>query len=256
MPYHFSLYKFHFLFFIIEISFFIFDTLNSNVGVDGIVLQDVDPSKGSFADTPAVPKGAQLKALHTKMRSMYNSLMIRVNASGSHSVGPDLILCAYERCGVENRPKDISLFFYYLTVRDKDLAFLTSVLFPEESATEFSDTLSVDTTKSETKYGKKQRVLKETAETKQSASEAKQISMMKALLVSEGDSASTQELTTSLVYKNNMAAETEQMTKRKTEIDILLSVLSNESVFSKFSKEIQEGVQEKLNKLLMNQINM
>ena len=53
-----------------------------------------------------------------------------------------------------------------------------------------------------------------------------------------------------------MVAETEQMTKKKTEIDILLSVLSNESVFSKFSKEIQEGVQEKLNKLLMNQINM
>ena len=63
-------------------------------------------------------------------------------SSGSHSVGPDLILCAYERCGVENRPKDISLLFYCLTVRDKDLAFLTSVLFPEESATEFSDTLT------------------------------------------------------------------------------------------------------------------
>ena len=167
-----------------------------------------------------------------------------------------MILCAYERSGVENWQKDISLFFYYLTVRDKDLAFLTSVLFPEESTTEFSDTLSVDTMKSETKYGKKQRELKEGAETKQSASEAKQIAMMKTLLLSEGGSSSTQELTTSVVYKYNMAAETEQMTKRKTEIDILLSVLSNESVLSKFSKEIQEGVQEKLSKLLMNQINM
>ena len=47
-----------------------------------------------------------------------------------------------------------------------------------------------------------------------------------------------------------MAAETEQMTKKKTEIDILLSVLSNESAFSKFSKVIQEDVQEKLNKIL------
>ena len=69
------------------------------------------------------------------MRSLYNALVIRVNTSGSHSVGPDLILFAYERSGVEKRPKDISLFFYYLTV---------------------SDTLSVDT-----KYGKKQRELKE-----------------------------------------------------------------------------------------------
>ena len=78
-----------------------------------------------------------------------------------------MILFAYERSGVEKRPKDISLFFYYLTVRDKDLAFLTSVLYPQESATEFSDTLSVDTMKSETKYEKKQRELKETAEMKQ-----------------------------------------------------------------------------------------
>ena len=50
---------------------FIFDTLNSDVGVDGVVLQNVDPSKGSLTDTPAVPKGAQLKALHTKKRSMF-----------------------------------------------------------------------------------------------------------------------------------------------------------------------------------------
>ena len=48
-----------------------------------------------------------------------------------------------------------------------------------------------------------------------------------------------------------MVAETEQMTKKKTEIDILRCVLSNESAFSKFTKEIQEGVQEKLNKIPM-----
>ena len=52
-----------------------------------------------------------------------------------------------------------------------------------------------------------------------------------------------------------MAAETEQMTTKKTEIDILLSVLSNESAFSKFSEEIQEGVQEKLNKILIKKIS-
>ena len=50
---------------------FIFDTLNSDVGVDGVVLQNEDSSNRSFADTPAVPKGAQLKALHTKMRPMF-----------------------------------------------------------------------------------------------------------------------------------------------------------------------------------------
>ena len=52
-----------------------------------------------------------------------------------------------------------------------------------------------------------------------------------------------------------MVAETEQMTKKKTEIDILRSVLSNESAFSKFSKEIQEGVQEKLYKILIKKIS-
>ena len=50
-----------------------------------------------------------------------------------------------------------------------------------------------------------------------------------------------------------MVAETEQMTKKKTEIDILRSVLSNQSAFSKFSKEIQEGVQ--FNKILIKKIS-
>ena len=66
----------------------------------------------------------------------------------------------YEIC----RPEwDISLFFYYLTVRDKDLFFFISIIFPKEIAIEFSDTLSEfsDTMKSETKYWKKQRELKE-----------------------------------------------------------------------------------------------
>ena len=48
-------------------------------------------------------------------------------------------------------------------MRDKDLFFLISIIFPKEIAIEFSDTLSEfsDTMKSETKYGKKQRELKE-----------------------------------------------------------------------------------------------
>ena len=52
-----------------------------------------------------------------------------------------------------------------------------------------------------------------------------------------------------------MVTETEQITKKKTEIDILRSVLSNESAFSKFSKEIQVGVQEKLNKIPMKKVS-
>ena len=52
-----------------------------------------------------------------------------------------------------------------------------------------------------------------------------------------------------------MVTETEQITKKKTEIDILRSVLSNESAFSKFSKKIQVGVQEKLNKIPMKKIS-
>lgn len=238
---------------------------NFHAGIEGAVLYDIDPSKGSFADTPALPKGLQLKALHTKFRSLFNGLMSRVNASGSHSVGEDLILCAYERCGLENRPKDMALLFYYMTVRDRDLAFLTSTLFPEESASEFSENYGDEEIKSETKYGKKQRLMKVTAEMHQSAAEVKQVSLIKACL--NPASEVSEEMNSSIIFKNNMqgeesrasklllnaSCELESAKKLQIEINIVLSILSNEVVFARLAPEKQASINEQLTNLLDRQ---
>ena len=66
----------------------------------------------------------------------HNVLMNRVNVSGSHSSGDDLIKCAYNMCGALNRGKDINIFFFYMMVRDHDLAFLRAVLDEDECASE------------------------------------------------------------------------------------------------------------------------
>ena len=85
--------------------------------------------------------------------------MSRVMVSGSHSSGDDLIRCAYDRCGLELRPKDLKLFIFYLRVRGHDLAFCCGILHADESASETTSTsdLSVEV-KKETNYAKRQKV--------------------------------------------------------------------------------------------------
>lgn len=102
----------------------------------GCVLEDINPAKGVFSNTSKTPKGKQLKDLHTAMRSQYNLLLSRITASGSHSANEDLILHAYDRCGVENRGKDVGLLYYYMCFKEKDLEFLTATLFADESVSE------------------------------------------------------------------------------------------------------------------------
>ena len=87
----------------------------------GRLLADINPAKDAFQDTAKTSKVKQLKDLHTAMRSQYNLLLSRITASGSHSANEDLTLHAYNRCGVENRGKDVGLFFYYMCVKESEL---------------------------------------------------------------------------------------------------------------------------------------
>ena len=99
------------------------------IGYHGYILGDIDPACGSFTDTSCVSRGKQLMDLTTKYRYMLDQLMSTVNASGSHSRGQDLILCAYERCGLELRPKDVKLFNFYMILRGQDLTFCGAMLW-------------------------------------------------------------------------------------------------------------------------------
>ena len=49
-------------------------------GTLGFVLSHVDPSKGYFGCTDAMPKGKQLKELHGKVRGQYNLMVQKLVA--------------------------------------------------------------------------------------------------------------------------------------------------------------------------------
>ena len=139
------------------------------------------------------------------MRSQYNLLLSRITASGSHSANDDFVLHAYNRCGVENRGKDIGLFFYYMCVKEKDLEFLTATLFPDESASE-ATCQGVVNAPVETIYAKRQRSIKESTEKREAAFTEKNITAMRSFM-SPGADESTELLNTSIINRNNASAE-------------------------------------------------
>lgn len=228
----------------------------------GCVLEDINPAKGVFSDTSKTPKGKQLKDLHTSMRSQYNLLLSRITASGSHSANEDLILHAYNRCGVENRGKDTGLFFYYMCVKEKDLEFLAATLFADESASEATCTGLV-TAPVETIYAKRQRSIRENTEKREAAFTEKNMTVMRSFM-SPGADESTEQLNTSIINRNNASADestksaiyyetlktTEDAKKLSCEIKTLTDILGNSVLMSTFSAANQETMRAKLLSLL------
>lgn len=230
----------------------------------GCVLSDIDPSKGVFSDTPKTPKGRQLRDLNTAMRSQYNILITRLSASGSHSANDDLILHAYNRCGVEGRGKDVGLFYYYLTVKEMDLEFLTAVLFEDESASQ-AVTNTPSSGPSETSYAKRQRTIKEAAERQQTALTERNMSAIRSFMSpSSGDNDAKSLLNESIIKKNNATAfesnnsaqyfesmiSTEESKKKALEIDNLMKVMGNSAVYALFTQEDQDKMSMKLKSLM------
>ena len=208
----------------------------------GRVLADINPAKGAFQDTAKTPKGKKLKDLHTAMRSQYNLLLSRITAGGSHSANEDLTLHAYNRCGVENRGKDVGLFFYYMCVKEKDLEFLTATLFDDESASEAASTGLV-TAPTETIYAKRQRSIRENTEKQQAAFTERNMTAMKSFM-SPGVDENNGLLNSSMIKKNNAIAEessnsalyyesmtsTEEAKKINYEIKTLTDIMSNPAI--------------------------
>lgn len=198
------------------------------------------------------------------MRSQYNILVTRLTASGSHSADTDLILHAYNRCGVEGRGKDVGLFFYYLTVKEVDLEFLTAVLFDDESASQAAKTLS-STDPTETNYGKRQRTIKEAAEKQQTALTERNLSAIRSFMSpAPEDKEGKTLLNESIIKKNNANAfesnnsaqyfvsmtSTEESKKKTLEIENLMKVMGNTAVYALFSEEDRDKMQTKLKSLM------
>ena len=235
--------------------------LTSLSGYQGFLLAGIDPSRGSFADTPAVTRGKQLMDLTTKYRNMLEGLMSRVMVSGSHSSGDDLIRCAYDRCGLELRPKDLKLFIFYLTVRGHDLAFCCGILHADESASETTSTsdLSVEV-KKETNYAKRQKVKNDQNERRRNSNKQDHAELIKAFT-----SAPNESMNTSVINMNNMATDeskknieylesaikSEFAKTKALETDSLIKLISNPDVFLLFSIPEQNEFKKKLATLMI-----
>ena len=80
---------------------------------EGFVLEDINPADGHFVTTPKLEMGAQLKALHTELRGEFDILTTKISVSGDQAAGGDLLKVAYERTGLENRPKTLPFFLLH-----------------------------------------------------------------------------------------------------------------------------------------------
>jgi hypothetical protein len=195
------------------------------------------------------------------MRSQYNLLLSRITASGSHSANEDFILHAYDRCGVENRGKDVGLFYYYMTVKDKDLEFLTATLFPDESASETKAAVA-NSGIPESIYAKRQRSIRESQEKQQAAFTEKNMSAIKAFMSPGAED--NEALNTSIINKNNAIAlessnsakyfvtlgATEESKVRANELNSLTLVMNNPLMFDRLDPEKQQKLTDKVATLL------
>ena len=244
---------------------FHYDVPSIRIGYHGFILGDVDPTCGSFPDTPCVSRGRQLMDLTTKYRNLLDQLMFKVNASGSHSTGPDLILCAYERCGADLRPKDIKLFNFYMIVRDQDLAFCSGTLNPDECASQSSPCNDLTATvKSETNYAKRKKVKDAHLESLKNSTKVEHLELIKAFIKPESSTEGVPDdtLSKSVINMNNMAADEsskhieylDSVTKNekaKSKMETLVNLMVNTAVFSMLAVDVQIGMRAKLTALLL-----
>lgn len=147
--------------------------------------------------------------------------------------------------GLENRPKDIGRFFFWMTVRGKDLDFLVANLSEEESAHEVED-IQVEST-SESCYAKRKRKI-EGAQSQQKLSDQKpQMALLKELMTTpETSSKASSSVIDDSVVQKNLASANEK------KVNTLLKVMDNATVFALYTTEEQNQMKKDLKDLISN----
>lgn len=176
-------------------------------GTLGFVLSGVDPSKGHFGDTGALPKGIQLKEHHGKVRGQYNLMVQKLDKSGFHDASEELLRAQYDRTADGNKVKDMGLLFYFLTVKDHDLDFLSTVLEDDENGQEND---SVGKSENETAYSKRKKSLVEKESKQRADADEKTIHRMRSVLAPRSPGGRNVVLDNSVVAKNNQSVITSE----------------------------------------------
>ena len=92
--------------------------------------------------------------------------------------------------GLENRPKDVGKFFFWMTVRGKDLEFLVANLSEEESAHEMEECQVKSAT--ESTYARRKRRLEDSSNQQKLSDQSQQMAMFKEIMSTPDRSATPQ----------------------------------------------------------------
>jgi hypothetical protein len=228
----------------------------------GFVLSGVSPNLGHFGSTSKLEKGVQLKEHHGRIRTQYNTVLQKLDKSGFHSAHGELLRATYDRTTEGNKVKDMGLLFYCLTVKGKDLDFLSTVLHDNENGEEKE---VEDKDDCETTYGKRQRSMKHKADARLAASDDRQINMLRSVMSPNGSaSSSDDEVIKSTIAKNEMSIVTagkqalyitsltvaEQVKSDILEMNNIKSQLSDVNASSYFSQDDINELRQRLRTLM------
>lgn len=162
--------------------------------------------------------------------------------------------------GLENRPKDIGRFYFWMTVRGKDLDFLVANLNDDESACNIDEITGSTTNTQETSYAKRKRREEEAAASQRMVVKKEQIDLFKELMSPGSDNSdvsSSPGVNDSIVEKNLAYANNKRVSSMHTEamtttekVNNLLKVMDNTNVWGMYSREEQLKMQNDLKMLL------
>lgn len=150
--------------------------------------------------------------------------------------------------GLENRPKDIGRFFFWMTVRGKDLDFLTANLTVEESAFEAEECEGANVP--ESSYARRKRRTEDSLHQQKVSDKKQQIAIMKEIMSTpeNGSTASTtssDSVNESIVQKNLASAN-------EKKVNNLLKVMDNAIVFALYTVDEQNEMKSNLKFLITN----
>ena len=173
-----------------------------------------------------------------------------------------MLLIIYINVGLENRPKDLGRFYFWMTVRGKDLNFLVASLSEAESAAEGSESpILAEGNVPLSAYAKRKRLIEESA-TKQKLSDKRdQMYLFKEILSSSDSSVKTNSssdcVEQSVIQKNLSAADKNRATANHTEVMMnsdrvtnLLKVMDSAVVFNMYSESEQNEMKAELKLLI------
>ena len=164
--------------------------------------------------------------------------------------------------GLENRPKDVGLFFFWMALREENLDFLKANLFTDESASERNvDEKNADDESERSNYAKRKRREEETALKRHNAMKQEQVALLREFMTpnsnTNNESPHNEAVNQSIIAKNQACVNdkkcnallTEALT-RSERVNNLMKVMENPMVFGMYDEMEQMEMKRELKRLV------